>query len=434
MDTTFIEASYPLDFREENSRTLGQHLRERHSVELVGMKRVGISNFLRFFLYNKEVIAKFINHGEKHLFIPVDLNDLVERELFPFWTLSFKRLVDRMENYPLDEKVRRKISRLFLDSIQTKDIFLTLDGIRQSLLELVGLGVIPTFFFIRFDRLKEVVTEEFFNNLQGLRDGTAQKLSFVFTSFRTLNDLVPSVFKKESLTVFCKDMYVKPAGHKDMEIILDTFKKRYGLEEDGEIFSEIIKLAGGHVQYLQLALILFKEGGVTGKEKIDALKEKILKDERISLQSEELWESLSETEKEVLLKVFDKKILTDSDKQNAKYLWDTGFILEKDKKDKIFSPIFENYLTGKSNSLKSNSDIDFSKKESVLFNFLKNKIGVVCEREEIIETVWPEYEDLGVSDWAIDKLVARVRAKLHLAKMNFRIVTVRTRGYKLVNK
>jgi DNA-binding winged helix-turn-helix (wHTH) protein len=47
--------------------------------------------------------------------------------------------------------------------------------------------------------------------------------------------------------------------------------------------------------------------------------------------------------------------------------------------------------------------------------------------------VWPEVEELGVSDWAIDRLVARVRNKLKLQKSGFEIQTIKTRGYKLIS-
>jgi len=39
--------------------------------------------------------------------------------------------------------------------------------------------------------------------------------------------------------------------------------------------------------------------------------------------------------------------------------------------------------------------------------------------------------EFGVSDWAIDRLVARVRVKLPQQNSPYEIVTVRTRGYKL---
>ena len=119
MDNQVIESLYPLDFRKDDAKRLGEHLRARHNVEIVGIKRVGISNFLRFFLYNKEVVNTYINHGEKHLFIPVDLNDLIEREVFPFWILTFKRLVDATDSSMLTSNTRQRVSSLFLECIQS---------------------------------------------------------------------------------------------------------------------------------------------------------------------------------------------------------------------------------------------------------------------------------------------------------------------------
>ncbi|MBI2025734.1 helix-turn-helix domain-containing protein, partial [Candidatus Kaiserbacteria bacterium] len=71
------------------------------------------------------------------------------------------------------------------------------------------------------------------------------------------------------------------------------------------------------------------------------------------------------------------------------------------------------------------------KKEHLLYTLLDQHVNDICEREKIVETVWPEYSEFGVSDWAIDRLVARVRSKLKRQKSLYEIVTIRTRGYKL---
>ena len=151
METNHIEAKYPLSFREEDARALGEHLRLRHSVELVGMKRVGISNFLRFFLYHKDIVPTYINRGEKHLFVPVDLNHLFEIDLFPFWVLIFKRLADAVSQFEISEKIKKDVSVMFLETIQSRDVFLTIETFRKVLSEVVKQGILPTFFFLRFD-------------------------------------------------------------------------------------------------------------------------------------------------------------------------------------------------------------------------------------------------------------------------------------------
>ena len=68
-----------------------------------------------------------------------------------------------------------------------------------------------------------------------------------------------------------------------------------------------------------------------------------------------------------------------------------------------------------------------------MFTLLQERINDICEREMIVERVWPEYKVYGVSDWTIDRLVARVRTKLRKQKSMYEIITIRTRGYKLAS-
>ena len=422
----FIESSYPLGFRQDDAKNLGQYLKNRHSVMLIGMRRVGISNFLRFFLYHKGITKTYINDGKKHLFIPVDLNDLVERELFPFWILTLKRITDAVEKSDVDEKVKKQINLLFLDGMQSQDLFLTIDSVRRALMQLVERNILPTLFFLRFDRITDAATPAFFNNLEGLKDATHDKLMYVFTSLRDLHTLSPNAFTKTAMPILSHTIYVKPAERKDIETIFTSYNDRYNLKLTTKEKGSLYSIVDGYVQYLQLSLIALHEGKIATKNMLKSL----LADERISLQSEELWDSLTDYEQSVLLKIVQKAPLAPEEKEKADYLFDTGFVSENMH---IFSPLFAHYVTGREKLIAKNHIVEFTKKESSLFTFLKGNINEVCERESIIEAVWPEVEALGVSDWAIDRLVARVRSKLKAQKGNYEVQTVKTRGYKLVN-
>ena len=81
---------------------------------------------------------------------------------------------------------------------------------------------------------------------------------------------------------------------------------------------------------------------------------------------------------------------------------------------------------------KVNQPLEFTKKEFSLLRLLEKNKNQICEREQIVEEVWPEAAELGVSDWAIDRLVARLRSKLKNQNSEKEIVTVKTRGYKLI--
>lgn len=433
VDTNHIEATYPIGFRTEDAAVLGEHLKLRHSVELVGAKRVGISNFLRFFLNHPTVVEAYINKGEKHLFVPVDLNDLVEVEIFPFWILTFQRLVDVVEQSDyFDVKMKEKLKELFSDSIQSREVFLAVENLRKGLGLIIASDVKPTLFLLRFDRIEAAVNETFFNNLIGLKDSAAGKLAYVFTSFRALDEIAPKVFPRKLLSVFSHPMYLKPAQLADTKIIFEAFERRYNLEPSKELEDEILRLCGGHIQYLHLALIVLNQKLKDQEIEAGDLLETLLSDERIVSQSEEIWDSLTEGERQVLALALKDQKFSEADKKETKYLWDTG-LLGGVKGSKIFSPIFERYLGTVASGQKQGDKVELTKKENALYSKLLENEGEVCEREAIIEAVWPEIEDLGVSDWTIDRLVARLRVKLKDQKSKYNIVTVKTRGYKLTS-
>ena len=417
----YPEASYPLSFRQDDAKRLGDYLKHHDSVVMIGMKRVGINNFLRFFLHHPEVPKTYINNGKPHVFIPIDLNDLVEREIFPFWTLILKRILDVIERIELPETEKRKARKLFSEAIQLKDLFLTIDSVKTAANIIVDGGYYPSLFLIRFDRMSAAVTQEFFNNLQGLRDATDRQLTYVFTSYRALSELRPDIFTKSALAVFSHDMYLKPTLPQDTHIVLDMFLSQYHMTLPEETKQTLITLSGGHTQYLHVSVLKLKEAHQIPTDQ-SALLELLNNSEEATLLSEELFENLTNKEKTSLMEL--------ATHPPEPYLIDIGMIKEGKQ---LFSPLFAEYLS-KIHGTKNGTSVDFTKKENQLFSFLKSHIGELCERDAIISTVWPEYEEAGVSDWAMDRLIARVRVKLKHQNSPYEIVTVITRGYKLVEK
>jgi DNA-binding response OmpR family regulator len=68
-----------------------------------------------------------------------------------------------------------------------------------------------------------------------------------------------------------------------------------------------------------------------------------------------------------------------------------------------------------------------------LLEMLYNANGAVCDRDDIVEVVWPGTGGEGVSEQAIDALIRRLRDRLaELDDYNY-IVTVRGHGFRLDN-
>lgn len=428
---TYSESEYPLTFRSKETHELADHIKHHRHVELVGMKHVGISNFLRFFLYNPAVSKKYFGKKTPHLLIPVDLLDLVDQEIYPFWLLTLKRIDDSVRSSGVEAEIANKISHLFEKAIQIKDLFFTLDCIRQSLYLLARADYFPTIFFIRFDRIANSMTPETFGNLQGLVNAANHKLTYVFTSVRRLHNLKPEVFEKTAMSVFSHEIFLQPAADADSEIIFETLKKKYNLTLNEKVRDTITSLCKGHVHYLQLSLIILNELKVKKHLDAETVGKQIKKDERILLQSEETVASLKDVERETLYKILSDKAIDADTRQQARYIWNVGIVKKKDNGWEPFSPLFSEYIRSKITEGTKNGEVFLTKKENMLFTLLKKYQDQICERDMIIETVWHEYEEIGVSDWAVDRLVARLRKKLAATNSEFTIKTIKTRGFML---
>ncbi|HLL60227.1 MAG TPA: helix-turn-helix domain-containing protein, partial [Candidatus Nitrosocosmicus sp.] len=241
------------------------------------------------------------------------------------------------------------------------------------------------------------------------------------------------VFEKKYLSIFSHVSYIKPAKEKDMKIIFDTFAKRYNIVPRNDLIDAIIEFSGGHVQYMHLALIILNEKVKDKNIDIEDLFNLFINDERVTTQSEEIWESLDANSKQVLHKICENEKIDEESKLKAKYLFDVGLCATSEKQINVFSPYFAHYIKQvyKNGNGKEKS-IELSKKENSLFVLLLDNLNEVMERDKIISAVWPEYEELGVSDWTIDRLIARLRTKLSQQKNNYNIVTIKTRGFKMV--
>ncbi len=70
-----------------------------------------------------------------------------------------------------------------------------------------------------------------------------------------------------------------------------------------------------------------------------------------------------------------------------------------------------------------------------LLKLLIDQEGQVVSRDAIVEAVWPEEEDMGVSEQAIDALVRRLRDRISGVDPDHAyIVTVRGHGFRLENR
>lgn len=430
------EATYPADYRKEDATAICDLIKKQESVCVVGMKRVGISNFLRFLAFNKSVKEKYFGgEQDKFLFIVTDANDLIEVSPRAFWTMLLTRFIETIKQNLKDEKLKTNLDRLYKENQSQSDPFFIFNSLKGGS-ELVSanskLNLI--FFLIHFDRLTELFNLQFFANLQALRDTAKHRISYILTTRRRLPELCPDCFAGASLNLFARTYFLKPASISDMNSISNYFERKVAEKIKKVVKEKIFSLCGGHVQFTQLALIAWSEWSQKEKGDIKSLLGRLLEDERIIFQCEEIWERLTPSEQKFIKDLTAKKKLCSYEEKGISFLFETGLVTKTKSGLKVFSPLLEGFVKKQLLDRLKEEDKEFTKKENLFFSLLLENKDKLCTRDNVIEKVWPDYSEIGISDWTVDRLVARLRRKMELREEPYKILTIRGRGHKLINK
>lgn len=109
-------------------------------------------------------------------------------------------------------------------------------------------------------------------------------------------------------------------------------------------------------------------------------------------------------------------------------IWNSASTPEQ-KKLLVTSPIFP---PRKAKSDLSNNDVlPLTAQENDVFENFKGHLEILITRDEIGQIMWSKNWTEKYSDWAIDKLISKLKSKLIYS--NYKILSVRGRGYKLIN-
>jgi DNA-binding winged helix-turn-helix (wHTH) protein len=203
-----------------------------------------------------------------------------------------------------------------------------------------------------------------------------------------------------------------------------------------KITQEIIRLSGG---YLWIAHQIFRYLRDNPAESIDSA----CRDEALVTKLTTIWDKLNGKQKELLRRVH-FGTLTETDKASHEY----GYLLTikfiEPTNDSLqlgiplFSQIIENELKLSKWHIKDGKiliggkDLTelFTKKEKAILSLLINSKKTLVSRDAIAKTLWGETPEDTYSDWAIDRLVFRLRTKLKKTDAkNELIKTVKKKGF-----
>ena len=201
--------------------------------------------------------------------------------------------------------------------------------------------------------------------------------------------------------------------------------RNWNLKINTKIKEEIFKNTGGYHWLTRHILRFLREHGNNINE--------ALTDQFLLNKVEILWKRLTDKEQLIVKKYFMNRLNSD-DKKTHEYnylsktkIFDINLfkkIIEKEvKTDKIHIINGELLFNGENISLK------FSPKEFAIIKLLIENKGRLVEREKLAEKIWGAKWEDKYSDWAIDRLIYRLRNKMKKIGIDYKLLkTLKTRG------
>jgi energy-coupling factor transporter ATP-binding protein EcfA2 len=248
--------------------------------------------------------------------------------------------------------------------------------------------------FDRFDLVMEARSSDpeaphnpIFSHLRALRDAHKYALTYVIATRRPLgadNELAE--------LFFAHTLWLGPLSESDARWNLERYAGRLGLNWDVEVFEAILEVSGCYPSLIKAACEAISGG-------VEPNFESLASHPTMQRRVEEFW--ASQPSEEALRQ----------------------------------SGLSEHPLLSATRPALAFDTSQLTAKEHLLWQYLSGHAGQVCEKDDLIQAVWPEdqvYEQ-GIRDDSLAQLVRRLREKAESDPSNPRhIQTVPGRGYKFI--
>ncbi len=431
-----FDSLYPKSSRFNEIEKIITFLKEGNSCQLIGLPGSGKSNLLRMLAYNHDVRLNHFGENQKFVhFVYTNFSEVFDKSLFDVNKYIFISIADSLRDRGMEAE-HKAIHKIFKEHLSLNDELILFQGLKEVINYLAiekKLSII-----LLFDRFKDYVpflNSEFFANLRILRNIAKYRFSVIVSLNRPLEEtLKPEVFSHFDEFLAEKFVYLPLADEQGLNFRINYLEKQAGKKLNKELIKKVINLTGGHSKLTKLCVETLFEN----EEKNKKLKEFLLAKKMVQLALFEIWNFLTQEEKEQIKKV--KEV------NDLMFLEKIGLI----KNSKISIPLFKLFIEKNLYKSQINEKIIFDKMTNTIilgekiisndltsleFNlliFLIENEGKILGRDEIINAVWKNnFSITGVTDQALDQLFFRLRKKIEQdpSKPHF-LQSIKGRGFK----
>jgi len=427
---------YPPTYRAPQARQVMTWIQAGQSGCLVGLRGAGKSNLARFLL-RPDVRQHYLGPAWANTaFVLVDLLALVEPTEWAVYELILDRLAGMGAALAalaaLHQEVTRSRDRLTAQRAVERGVAILCQPPARRIVLLLD----------EFDAVFRDLDPSLFRCLRAIRDAHKGQVSYVVIVTDDLADLrddlagVDHFYRLVSRNV-CD---LGPYGEADARQMIHHLAARRSVELDEEDATRLVQLSGGHAGLLKAILSQSQGAGLaaTGPALCD--------EPIVRAECRQIWDSLAASQQEALRGLAGGSPV---DRRALQRLARRGLVRQDPTETRIFSPLFADYVRQQAPLSTTGTVITRSPRqiqiggrcietltglEFEMLCYLYEHRGRVCTKDELIQNVYAQRYDRmagGVSDEALQTLIARLRAKIEPDRERPRyVVTVRGEGYR----
>lgn len=434
---------YMLAYRAVEARQVMGWFKAGQSGCLIGLRGVGASNFLAF-LRREDVRRHYLGQDYADvIFILIDLLALAEQTEAAVYHLLLDRLLGQFDSAGVDTAIIAETTHLQHQSPVQRLIERSLDSLCRRPSQRIVL------LFDEFDAIFQNLTPSLFRYLRAIRDNRKDQLSYIVTVANDLAGLRDDLTEVEHFyrLVNRNVCGLGPYTETDAQQMIHYLASRRSIELKEEDVTHLIELSGGHAGLLKSILSLLWN---IPQRRLDEISQNL--NEELTIQAEcwKVWAGLPEREQAGLHSLL---VGEQPDLPILHQLKRKGLVRDGQPEMLMFSPLFADFV--RRQAIPSAKDIIISRSprrvqfgerridtltelEFETLYYLYEHRERVCTKDELIRYVYSQQYDRlsgGVSDAALQTLMARLRAKIepNYGRPRY-IITVRGEGYKFVER
>jgi hypothetical protein len=425
---------------------------------LVGLSNIGKSTLLRS-LPLPAVKRKYLgDRAADYIFVYIDFNLMLELTEQGFYELILRTALAELRKLEIGQGLLDRVAASYRHLVEPANPFLVPLSFNEGLTAISeGLKQRLVLLFDEFDEPFAGLDEQVLLNLRALKDKYGSRLSYVVATDQPLGE--PQ--RGDKVAEFCElfahnTLFLSALGRDNATQVIVQFAREEEVALGTGDIVFIVTQAGGHPGLLEATCRVLAE---VRRDYPDAYRDRSYKlvqerlDSDINIRSEcaKLWNGLSAEEQEALT-AFVSKPGAALNLDVERSLRQKAILEERGGELSAFGTLFEGFarrqrLVRRHQPQGVWVDVDsgdvwvdgkpvptLTDLEYRLLLLLYGRLDKVCDKYQIVESVWGEDYIDEVDDDRIGKLVNRLRRKIEPDPSGPRyLITVRGRGYRLVS-